>query len=63
MRRIRERRIKKGRVWGRGGGREEIVAKALDGQQYPLPLLSVCGCEVVRRAAAPKEPMTYAVFI
>ena len=27
------------------------------------PFVSVCGCEVVRRAAAPKGPMTYAVFI
>ena len=35
----------------------EIVVKALDGQRYPLP---VCGCEVVRGAAAPKGPMTYA---
>ena len=25
--------------------------------------MSVCGCEVVRGAAAPKGPMTYAVFI
>ena len=25
------------------------------------PYVSVCGCEVVRGAAAPKEPMTYAV--
>ena len=25
--------------------------------------MSVCGCEVVRGAAAPKRPMTYAVFI
>ena len=40
---------------------EVIVAKALDGQRYPLPL-SVCGCEVVRGAAAPKGPMTYAVL-
>ena len=27
------------------------------------PQVSVCGCEVVRGAAAPKGPMTYAVFI
>ena len=27
------------------------------------PYVSVCGCEVVRGAAAPKGPMTYAVFI
>ena len=27
------------------------------------PYVSVCGCEVVRGAAAPKRPMTYAVFI
>ena len=38
-----------------------IVAKALDGQRYPKPL-SICGCEVVRGAAAPKGPMTYAVL-
>ena len=25
--------------------------------------MNVCGCEVVRGAAAPKGPMTYAVFI
>ena len=42
----------------------KIVAKALDGQRYPLPLdMSLCGCEVVRGAAALKGPMTYAVFI
>ena len=40
--------------------KERIVAKALDGQRYPLPL---CGCEVVSGAAAPKGPMTYADFI
>ena len=27
------------------------------------PYVNVCGCEVVRGAAAPKGPMTYAVFI
>ena len=27
------------------------------------PYVSVCGCEVVKGAAAPKGPMTYAVFI
>ena len=27
------------------------------------PYVSLCGCEVVRGAAAPKGPMTYAVFI
>ena len=27
------------------------------------PYVSVCGCEVVRGAAAPKGPMTYAVVI
>ena len=27
------------------------------------PYVSVCGCEVVRGAAAPKGPMTYAVFV
>ena len=27
------------------------------------PYVSVCGCEVVRGALAPKGPMTYAVFI
>ena len=27
------------------------------------PYVSACGCEVVRGAAAPKGPMTYAVFI
>ena len=27
------------------------------------PYVSECGCEVVRGAAAPKGPMTYAVFI
>ena len=27
------------------------------------PYVSVCGCEVVRGAVAPKGPMTYAVFI
>ena len=38
-----------------------IVAKASDGQRYPLPPYeSVCECEVVRGAAALKEPMTYA---
>ena len=37
----------------------QIVAKALDGQRYPMPL-SVCGDEMVREAAAPKGPMTYA---
>ena len=29
----------------------------------PCPYVSVCRCEVVRGAAAPKGPMTYAVFI
>ena len=38
----------------------EIVAKASDGQRYPLPL-GWCMLDVkVRGAAAPKEPMTYA---
>ena len=42
----------------------KIVAKALDGQRYPLPLdVSLCGYEVVRGTAALKGPMTYAVFI
>ena len=27
------------------------------------PYVSLCWCEVVRGAAAPKGPMTYAVFI
>ena len=27
------------------------------------PYVTVCGCEVVRGAAAQKGPMTYAVFI
>ena len=27
------------------------------------PYVSVCGCEVVRGAAAPKGPMTYAVVV
>ena len=27
------------------------------------PYVSICGCEVVGEAAAPKGPMTYAVFI
>ena len=43
---------------------KEIVAKTSDGQRYPLPPYeSVCECEVVRGAVAPKGPMTYAVFI
>ena len=38
----------------------EIVAKASDGQRYPLPL-GWCILDVkVRGAAALKEPMTYA---
>ena len=39
-----------------------IVAKALDGQRYPLPLCEYT-CVMVRGAAAPKEPMTYAGLI
>ena len=44
------------------GEEKEIVAKALDGQRYPLPLNECIGGELVRGAAAPKGPMTYAVF-
>ena len=39
-----------------------IVTRALDGQRYPLPL-QVCGCVMVRGAAAPKGLMIYAVGI
>ena len=40
-----------------------IVAKALDGQRYPLPLCEYMQCEVVSGAAAPKGPMTYDDFV
>ena len=40
---------------------DTIVAKALDGQRYPLPLYECIEGELVRGAAAPKGPMTYAV--
>ena len=38
----------------------EIVAKALDGQWYPLPLCEYMWGVKVRGAAALKGPMTYA---
>ena len=38
----------------------EIVTKALDGQRYPCPYVSICGCVMIRGAAAPMGPMTYA---
>ena len=41
--------------------KKEIVAKALDGQRYPLPLIMfVYASVMVREAAAPKWLMTYA---
>ena len=40
--------------------RRRIVAKALDGQRYPLPLCEYMWGVKVGGAAAPKEPMTYA---
>ena len=39
----------------------KIVAKALDGQRYPLPLCEYMLLCDVRGAAAPKGPMTYAL--
>ena len=43
--------------------KEEIVQKALMVSGTRCPFVSVFGCEVVRGAAAPMGPMTYAVFI
>ena len=40
-----------------------MVAKALEVSGTRCPYVSVSGWEVVRGAAAPKGPMTYAVFI
>ena len=42
---------------------KEIVAKASDGQRYPMPLVSVCKNVMVRGAAAPKGTMTYALLL
>ena len=41
--------------------RNPIVAKVSDGQRYPLPLSKCMLSMEVRGAAAPKEPMTYAL--
>ena len=37
--------------------------KSVRWSAVPVAPMCVCGCEVVRGAAAPKGPMTYTVFI
>ena len=37
--------------------------KSVRWSAVPVAPMSLCGCEEVRGAAAPKGPMTYAVFI
>ena len=51
---------RKGRQKKKERKKERIVAKALDGQRYPLPLCEYMWCVMVRGAAALKRPMTYA---